>query len=82
MTQSEKMKTLDYDTYLKTKGLFHLAQEHAQKSTEYERALSEVLEYGERYCGHISDAIYDDWDLESALEKEGFTIKEPSHDTE
>lgn len=70
------MKEIDRDTYLKAKGLFHLAQEHLNKASEYEKALSELFGYGSDYAGHISDALSENQPLEPALEKEGIKVRD------
>ena len=73
-------KTISYNTYLKAKGLFHLAQESCQKLSDYESAIARLVgSEDDAYAGHISDHIYNDGNIEGALIKEGIKILPQPH---
>jgi hypothetical protein len=79
MLKDKPKRPIDRDTYLKAKGLYALAQEHAKKIKAFEQALFDLLKYGEDdgwpYMGHISDGIYGNEPLEVGLRKENFVVK-------
>lgn len=68
------MREIDRDTYLKAKGLFHLAHEHYAKSQVFEEALGKVLGFDDPYLGFVSDALSGEHTFEEALEKEKITV--------
>jgi len=70
-------KTIDYDTGLKARALWHMASTHYREAQKVERALSKLLGMDDgSYCGHLSDAMWDG-DFDTALEKEEIAIKPP-----
>ena len=56
-------RTIDFDTSLKARGLFALAQQHFAEAEKYERALGECIgvlddaSSDSSYCGHFSDQM-------------------------
>lgn len=68
------MREIDHDTYLKAKGLFHLAHEHYGKAQEFEEALGKLLGFDDSYLGFLSDAVGGEHTFEEALEKEKITV--------
>lgn len=74
-------KQLDYDTYLKALALFTMAADRMAEAHALEAAMSDVLGYendGSVYCGHISDAIYNEAagtrGFNRALRLQGFAL--------
>ena len=61
------------ERYLIGLALFTVAQQHDQQAQEFEKALAQHLGYppDEQYMGHISDALGEGGDFDTAVRKEG-----------
>lgn len=68
ITTQEKLQLL---------GLFTLANQHAKKVQEAERAMADLLEHDDPYVDHLSDEAYNDApDFNGALKRMGIEVKD------
>lgn len=72
------MRTIDFETGLKGRALFQMAQEYYRKAEEFERLLGEtlgVLDGPESsYCGHFSDQMISNGNFDTACNKADIKI--------
>lgn len=69
----ENKRTISQDDHLKLVGLLTLAREHNRALKSIERAAAGLLgekdEESSGYFGHVSDAVYSDYDAAGLLRR-------------
>jgi hypothetical protein len=72
------IKIVDFETGLKARALWTLADEYFKKGQEFEQLLGDTLGVldgpGSSYCGHFSDAFYGSGTFDEALKKSDMSI--------